>query len=144
MKKLIVFFIFFLFPWQCFAVEYYCPATQKFNSENVYTKEEIDKGKFAVKLEEAQGEAFVSRCSFAHSQNKITCDRYEVDEIKESKRLKFKNDLPFDFETDGYEIIKKYYYFYSQYDFQLFPNMFSVENNGRGGIQYGKCEVVSP
>jgi len=134
----------------CFALEYYCPASQKFQSGKIHTKEEIEKWKFAVKLEESRGEAFISRCSFSYGEKKVTCDRYKVDKIIESQRIKFKelspnkNEFPFNIEIEGFEIIKKYYYFRGQYDFQLFPNMFSVENNGRGGIQYGKCEVVSP
>ena len=140
--------MFLLFSWECFAAEYYCLATQKFNSEHVYTKEEIKRGKFAVKLEDAQGIVFISRCSFARSQKKITCDRYKVDKIQQSRRQKFKNldskDFLSNFEADGWETIKKYYYFRGQYDFQLFPNFMSVENNGRGGIQYGTCKIISP
>ena len=40
--------------------------------------------------------------------------------------------------------IKKYYVFRSQFDVQVFSDLSFLENNGRGDIAYGKCEVVAP
>lgn len=133
LPALILFFI----PKMVFAVTYYCEATKKYDSENIYSKQHIAKGKFAVQLEDMGEEAFISRCSFSSTANAVTCDRYEVDHINRSAVANL--------ETFKYDkFIKKYYYFQGQLDFQLYPDLSFVENNGRGGIQYGKCEVTSP
>ncbi|MCH7500385.1 MAG: hypothetical protein IH886_10305 [Nitrospinae bacterium] len=120
-----------------FAVTYYCEATKKVNSEIEYSEEKIKKYKYANKLEDMGDKAFISRCSFTLSAKKVTCDRYEVDHIERSPiwNMETKKDDKF---------IKKYYYFYGQLDFQLFPDLSFVENNGRGGIAFGKCRVISP
>jgi hypothetical protein len=68
----------------------------------------------------------LERCSYSTSQSKVTCDRYSVDRV----------------EVDKFVGIKKFYYFKGQFDVQLFPDMNFVENNGRGGISYGKCEKL--
>ncbi|NIO08265.1 MAG: hypothetical protein GTO40_09770 [Deltaproteobacteria bacterium] len=39
--------------------------------------------------------------------------------------------------------IKKYYAFGSQFNFQIFFDLRSVEDDGLGGIQYGKCKIVA-
>jgi hypothetical protein len=39
--------------------------------------------------------------------------------------------------------IKKYYAFGSQINFQIFTDLKSVEDDGLGGIQYGKCEFFA-
>ena len=64
---------------QVFAVEYYCEATKKIDLENEYSAEMIKKYKYANKLEEVGNKAFVSRCSFSKTEEKVTCDRCEVD-----------------------------------------------------------------
>lgn len=81
-----------------------------------------------MKVEESGGGAFVSRCSFSPSANKVTCDRYQVDKVVFDENAK----------------IKKYYVFRSQFDVQLFSDLSFIENNGRGDIAYGKCRVVAP
>ena len=110
------------------AAEYDCKVEKKFDSENTYTANKIEKGRFSVKIEDSSGGAFVSRCSLSLSANKITCDRYQVDKVVFDEKVK----------------IKKYYVFQSQFDVQLFSDLLFVENNGRGGIAYGKCRVVAP
>ncbi len=111
-----------------FSVEYYCPATKKVSFEQEYSRVELDKWKFATKVEETEGAAYLSRCSYALSEDKVTCDRYTVDRIEYDENVK----------------IKKYYYFRSQFNFQIFADLSSLEDNGRGSIQFGKCEVFSP
>ena len=110
------------------AVEYDCTVEKKFDSENSYTKEHINKSQFSVKVEEKNNASFLSRCSFSTSANKVTCDRYKVDKFVFDENVK----------------IKKYYVFRSQFDVQLFSDLSFVENNGRGGIAYGKCKVIAP
>lgn len=110
------------------AAEYDCKVANKVDSENTYTKHQIEKGQFSVKVEESGEGVFISRCSFSTSANKVTCDRYQVDKIVFDENVK----------------IKKYYVFLSQFDVQLFSDLSFIENNGRGGIAYGKCRVVAP
>lgn len=76
-----------------------------------------------MKIEETRTGAYLSRCSYALSVARVTCDRYEVDKVV----------------LDDVAQIKKYYVFRSQFDVQLFANQSFIENNGRGGIAYGTC-----
>ena len=100
----------------------------KFTREHVYSESGIQKGQFSVLVEERDGSAFLSRCSFDYSSQKVTCDRYEVDKIAFDENVK----------------IKKYYVFRSHFDVQIFSDLFFVENNGRGDIAFGKCKTVAP
>ncbi len=109
-----------------FATDYYCKAQIKYDVNIIYSQAEIDKGQFATVLEEIPDGIYLSRCSYSVSVDKVTCDRYKVDKIV----------------LDDVVGIKKYYVFKSQFDFQIFPNLSSVENNGRGSVQYGQCEVI--
>ena len=117
-----------LHPLLSLAAVYECPATRKVDSTQVYTPEMLAKGQFSTRVEELGKETYVSRCSFAPSEGKVTCDRYKVDRVV----------------TDPNVGHKKFYVFSSQYDFQIFKGLLSVENNGRGGIQYGQCKLTSP
>lgn len=110
------------------AVEYECRVEKKFDSETVYPVAQIQKAQYSVLIEENEGKASLSRCSFSPSKQAVTCDRYEVDKIILDQNAK----------------IKKFYVFPSQFDVQLFPNLTFVENNGRGGIAYGKCNLATP
>ena len=107
--------------------EYNCPVTNKWDTENTYSQEIIDKWKYAVVIREHSDTAYLSRCS-NDSSGKFTCDEYKVDRIEKSSLF-------------GSEI-RKYYIFASQFDFQLFENsMTFIENNGRGSIAMGKCSL---
>ena len=110
------------------AVEYACEVTRKFDREREYTAEQIAKLQYSNRVEESNETAFISRCSFAPSAGKVTCDRYKIDRVSFDENMK----------------IKKYYLFRSQFDFQFFDDLSFVENNGRGGVSYGKCTLVSP
>jgi len=110
------------------AVEYRCKVEKKFDFENVYSQAQIEKGQFSVLVEEKGVSAFLSRCSFTPSAQKVTCDRYEVDKTVFDENVK----------------IKKYYVLRSHFDVQVFSDLSFVENNGRGGVAFGKCSVVAP
>ena len=110
------------------AVEYYCPITKKWDLEQTYSAEQIEKWKFAVKIEETKDGTYLSRCSHVPAEDKLSCDRYAVDRV----------------EYDENVSIKKYYVFRSQFDVQLFRDLSMLENNGRGGMATGKCTVTSP
>ena len=134
--QLILFCILCLVANQAYAVEYYCEVTKKIDPENEYSAEMIKRFKYSNKLEEVGNKAFISRCSFSSSEGEETCDRYEVDHIERSPITNA--------ETLEKLFIVKYYYYSGQLDFQIFPDLKFIENNGRGGIQYGKCRVTSP
>jgi len=103
-----------------------CPVTEKFDFENGrYSAAHLSKSRFSVKIIERNEATTVSRCSFSPSAGKITCDDYVVDHIEIDKHLG----------------IKKYYYFKGQFDVQVFPSRSMIENNGRGGFSFGKCEI---
>src|SRR4051794_28437708 len=70
----------------------------------------------------------LARCSYSTSAGKVTCDSYDVDRA----------------ETDPLFKVKKCYVFSSQFDVKIFPNMSFVENNGRGDIAFGHCELMAP
>lgn len=77
---------------------------------------------------EDEKEAFVERCSFVASANRVTCDRYKVDPVVADKNVDF----------------KKFYLFRSQFDVQIFRDLSFIENNGRGGLAYGVCKLIRP
>jgi hypothetical protein len=126
--KIVAVFVLVILPTIAQAVEYNCTVTKKISSEHEYTAQEISKWQFSVLIEENKTTSYLSRCSFAKSVGKITCDRYEVDKVSTDKNAK----------------IKKYYIFGSHFDVQLFSNLTFIENEGRGSIAFGKCRVTSP
>jgi hypothetical protein len=67
----------------------------------------------------------VERCSFAPSQSRVTCDPYVVDHVAYDAVIK----------------ATKYYLFRGQFDVQVFNNLSFLENNGRGGVAWGRCAV---
>ena len=110
------------------AVEYSCEVTRKLDMDHEYSASDLSQGKFSVLIEEHGFGQFLSRCSFARSEGKVTCDRYKVDKVVIDHNMK----------------IKKFYVFDSQFDVQLFADLTFIENNGRAGISFGKCQVTSP
>ena len=117
-----------LFPKLATAVEYECKVERKLDTEHVYTQVQVQKGQFSLRIEENGNSATVSRCSFSASAQEVTCDRYPMDKVVFDENVK----------------IKKYYLFRSQFDVQLFADLLFIENNGRGGIAFGRCRVVAP
>lgn len=110
------------------AAEYECLVSKKFDSEQEYTEEIIQKFRYSVKVEDLTGTSFLSRCSVSPSAGKVTCDRYTVDKVVMDSNVR----------------IKKYYHFLGQFDVQIFRDLSFVENNGRAGIAFGKCSLSSP
>lgn len=119
-------FAFTLISGQAIATDYYCKANKKVNFEFDYPPEELLKWNFATKVIERNNGVYLSRCSFILSEKKTTCDDYKVDKIV----------------FDSFSKIKKYYVFDRQFDFQIFHNLQSLENNGRGDIGFGKCKII--
>lgn len=111
-----------------FSVEYHCPATKKVDFEHEWSQAGLDKWQHSTRVEEVDGTTYLSRCSYSMIAGEVTCDRYQVDRIEYEQNVK----------------IKKYYHFSSHFNFQIFSDLSSLEDNGRGSIQFGKCEVVSP
>lgn len=107
--------------------DYLCPATQKYQGQTVYTPEQLKKRQFSTRLNELPEGFFLDRCRFSVVDGKVTCDRQKVDRVELDPDLK----------------IKKFYVFRSQINFQIFPNLSSLEDDGRGSVQFGQCEMVS-
>ncbi len=110
------------------AADYRCKVESKLYRERVSSPSELQKGQFSVLIEERGGSAFLSRCSTTYYSQEVTCDRYEVDKIVFDENAK----------------IKKFYVFRSHFDVQVFSDLSFIENNGRGGIAFGKCNTVAP
>lgn len=124
MKKNI-FFLGLLISTNVFSSSYECVVTRKTDFDNEIPSSIIQKYKYSVKIKDTS-KPELERCSFTPSEKKVTCDKYLVDRVEVDKNVG----------------IKKFYYFTGQYDIQLYPDMRFVENNGRSGISYGKCEKL--
>lgn len=109
------------------AAEYYCPVGKKNDLGHIYSDKEIGHARFSVRIAENLDVVSISRCSFSPSQHKVTCDKYVVDKVVFDEKAR----------------IKKLYVFRSQFDVQIFSDLFFIENNGRGGISYGKCQITA-
>jgi len=108
-----------------YSSSYDCVVSRKTDFDNEIPSSIIQKYKYSVKIKDTS-KPELERCSFTPSEKRVTCDRYSVDRV----------------EVDKFVGIKKFYYFTGQFDVQLYPDMNFVENNGRGGISYGKCEKL--
>jgi len=120
-----IFLLLLLFPTLVYSTIYECKVSRKVGPENIVSESELKKWKFSIKIYDTT-KPELERCSYSTGVNKVTCDKHLVDKV----------------ETDNYVNIKKFYNFRSQFDVQLFPDMTFIENNGRGGISYGKCEKL--
>ncbi|WP_136057762.1 hypothetical protein [Candidatus Halocynthiibacter alkanivorans] len=119
----------FLFlPSMAHSVTYDCTVSSKVWKDGSYSKAQIRDGQCSVKIDDRGSNATLSRCSFARSEGRITCDEYEADYIDQDPNVG----------------VKKFYYFGGQFDIQLFASTFFVENNGRGTIANGTCRVIRP
>jgi hypothetical protein len=105
-----------------------CLAVRSVGPNYQATEEHLAKYKPRVLIEETVAGATLSRCSFSDSTQRDSCDTYKVDRIAFDENRK----------------IKKFYVFSSQFDVQVFASMTFVENNGRGGIAFGRCEAKAP
>lgn len=124
----LIFAGFLFWPTVALSITYYCPVSSKVWEKGAYSASQLQSGRFAVKIVDSGDRATLSRCSFTPIEGRVTCDDYEVDYIAQDNNIG----------------VKKYYVFNSQFDIQLFANMFFVENNGRGNIGYGTCRVTRP
>lgn len=110
-----------------YAAHYDCLTSSMYASGGVIDTGKVKQGQFSVKIEEKPEYIFLYRCSFTPSEGKVTCDKYEVDKLVYDENVK----------------IKKFYVFKSQFDVQIFSDLNFIENNGRGGIAFGKCTLVA-
>ena len=127
MRIILATIAFLLFATPSWGSIYSCPVSSKWDTENTYSQEMIDKWKYTVLISEHSDANYLSRCS-NDSSGKFTCEEYKVDRIETSSVL-------------GSDI-RKYYVFASQFDVQLFEKtMIFIENNGRGSIAMGTCSL---
>lgn len=110
-----------------------CIVEKKLDYEwKPYTQEKLNRYNWQVIIEDNSKQkdtkTILRRCSVEPSSGKFTCDSYIADwQI-----------------TDSAVGHRKYYYFRGQFDVQLFSNSTFIENNGRGGLAKGRCEVIIP
>jgi hypothetical protein len=116
------------FSFSAVAADYRCTVERKVHHEGEYTAAELEKGKFSNLIEETKEGSFVSRCSFEATQGRVTCDHYKADRVEVATGVK----------------IKKFYFFSSQFNLQVFPNLTFIEDNGRGSISFGRCQLIAP
>lgn len=101
-----------------------CTVEAKTDMGRPLPSDELARGRFSVRVAiAASGAAELARCSFAPSTGKVTCDWYEVDRVEFDPAVKH----------------RKFYVFRSQFDVQVFADNSFVENNGRGGVAFGRC-----
>lgn len=107
------------------AFTYKCEVVKKYSADlsKEMTSSELKKWKFSIEIVDAP-KPVLKRCSLTQSTMSVSCDSYDVDRV----------------EFDSNVNIKKFYVFRSQFDVQLFSDMNFIENNGRGGIAFGKCQ----
>ncbi len=110
------------------ALKFDCPAIKKFDRKILYTPQQLQERKFSTRLEELPEGIFLEECSFSVSAGKVTCNRRKVDRVEDDQKLQ----------------TKKFYVFEPQVNFQLFSDLTSVTDDGVGGVQYDKCEFISP
>lgn len=110
------------------AAEYRCTVERKVHHDGEVIAAELSKWKPYDLIEETPDGTYVSRCSWSEIQKRTTCDRYKVDRVDVDPSVK----------------IKKMYVFRSQFSVQIFPNLNFIEDQGRGIISFGRCELVAP
>ena len=102
-------------------LELQCLVDRKIDRTTEYSRARIDEMQWSVVIRHHDDEwATVSRCDA-----KAPCDRYIVDNYEFTKGVN----------------ISKYYYFSGQFDVQVFGDLSFIENNGRGTIAFGQCEI---
>lgn len=133
------------------AAVYECPVTTRFDGESTFTPEFLRKWQPSVRIVDSGEASRMSRCSFSTTEGKVTCDTYEVDHIAISGRYHIASG---DKRVWHDEAIKKFYNFGANFDVQLYldsaealasgdrSGLLFVENNGRGTISYGTCNLV--
>jgi hypothetical protein len=104
---------------------YRCTVTRKVDPDGPWSEQRIRDGQWSVVVRDEEPTATLSRCSFAPPRKAVTCDHYAVDRV----------------EADAHVGVRKYYVFRSQYDVQIFTDLSFVENNGRGSVSYGRCQM---
>ena len=111
-----------------YAATYECKVDKKYAADLsvIQSKEEVEKSKFKITIKEG-AKVTLDRCSFAPSQNAVTCDTLEPDRVE--------------FTNTQFVKIKKFYLTKAHYDIQIFEDLKFIENNGRAGIAIGKCTV---
>lgn len=107
---------------------YTCRIEKKIDRDYEYSSDQIKNGDFSINVEERENETFAYRCSYVLSKGEATCDKYLIDRTEITKTL-------------DNRIFKKFYYFRGQFDIQIFPDLTFLENNGRGGVAYGICQI---
>lgn len=98
-----------------------CLVDRKLDRQTEYSRNRINEMRWSVIIRHHDEEyATVSRCD-----SKAPCDDYRVDHFEFTKNVN----------------VSKYYYFRGQFDVQVFGDGRFIENNGRGTLAFGQCNV---
>lgn len=97
-----------------FAATYECKVDKKYAADlsEIQSKEEIEKFKFKISINEGT-RVTLDRCSFAPSQNAVTCDSREPDRVE--------------FTNTQFVKLKKFYLTKAQSDIQIFEDLTFIE-----------------
>jgi len=106
-----------------------CVVEKYLASGTLSDESEIKTKQLSYRVAESPTQAYVSRCSFSPPRKQVVCTQHKIDKVVTWKKSES-------------EILKKYYAFSFQFDFQLYPDLSFVGNNGRGDVAYGKCKTA--
>ena len=110
-----------------FSAVYVCtPSFQSVMGKPAVNTDFVIKSKPYTKVIENNGAFKIQRCSIPFLQDIHTCDNYDADRVERDTNVK----------------IQKFYVFRAQYDIQIFSDLSYIDNNGRGGLLIGKCNVI--
>lgn len=109
----------------CNAFTLLCTVNKKYDYElaEIHSSNSLAKWQFSLRIQDTEQSKIIQRCSYSITEKKVTCDSYTADRL----------------EIDQMTRIRKYYFFSSQFDVQVFPDLVFLENNGRGGLATGSC-----
>lgn len=102
-----------------------CVVERKFNAHGERSADDLARWQFGVRIIQLPSAVILQRCSWSSAHERITCDSYEAERV----------------EVAPGSGIMKFYSFAHQFDVQVWPTGEFVENNGRGSIAFGTCEL---
>jgi len=127
MLRVLTVVLLLLLPAAALAMTYACTVEKRYDLRRTYTREQTKRGQFSVRITEERDSASLRRCAFEKKRQKISCDTPQP-----ADRIVF----------DATTKRKKFYFFATQAEVQLFSDLRFVDNNGRGGLSFGTCTVA--
>jgi hypothetical protein len=104
-----------------------CLVDRKFNVNGEVSQSELAHWQFTVRIVELNDTVILQRCSFSSAADQVTCDSYPAEHVSVSPGF----------------AVTKYYSLFHQFDVQVWPDGQFIENNGRGSIAFGHCDLMA-